>query len=79
MQRDSNGEPLYFVTTLVDITDRKQAENALRQYEHIVSSTSDMLALIDKGFTYLSGNKYFLLANFAKLGVFLQNYFLSVF
>jgi len=39
-----------------DITERKQAEEALRQYGNIVSSSSDMLALLDKGFKYLAVN-----------------------
>jgi len=43
-----------------DITDRKQAEEALRQYEHIVSSSTDMLALLDKRFNYLAANEAYM-------------------
>ncbi len=39
-----------------DITERKQAEEALQRYEHIVSSSTDMLALLDKQFTYIAAN-----------------------
>ncbi len=43
-----------------DIYRREQTEEALRQYEHIVSSSTDMLALLDKRFTYLGANKSYL-------------------
>ncbi len=33
MRRDAAGNPLYFVTTIVDISDRKKAEEALRNSE----------------------------------------------
>ncbi len=39
-----------------DITDRRQVAETLRQYEHIVSSTSDMMALLDVDYTYLAAN-----------------------
>ena len=48
-----------------EITERKQAEEGLRQYEHIVSSTTDMLALLDKDYVYLSANAAYVEA-FAK-------------
>ncbi len=43
-----------------DITERKQAEEALHQYEHIVSSSTDMLAILDKRFNYLAANKAYI-------------------
>ena len=39
-----------------EITDRKQAEEELHRYEHIVSSTTDMLALRDRDHVYLAAN-----------------------
>ncbi len=42
-----------------------QAEEKLHRYEHIVSSTTDMLALLDKNFIYLAANAAYLQA-FAK-------------
>ncbi|MFZ5918982.1 MAG: PAS domain S-box protein [Chloroflexota bacterium] len=33
MRRDDEGQPLYFVTTIVDITERKRAEGALQESE----------------------------------------------
>ncbi len=45
-----------------DITDRKKAEEELRQYDHIVSSSADMLALLDKRFVYMAANSSYVKA-----------------
>ena len=45
-----------------DVTELKRAENELRQYESIVSSSSDMIALLDKKFIYRAANKTYLKA-----------------
>jgi len=42
--------------------DRKWSEEELKQYENIVSSSTDMLALLDKNFIYLSANSTYLKA-----------------
>jgi len=49
----------------LDVTDRKLAEEELHQYEHIVSSATDMLALVDQRYVYLAANAAYLQA-FAK-------------
>ncbi len=59
---DENGNPKSLIGNAYDITDRKQAEEALHQYEHIVSSSTDMLALLDKRFNYLAVNEAYLAA-----------------
>jgi len=46
--------------TVRDITERKNAEEELRQYAHIVSSSDDMLALLDNNFVYLAANDAYL-------------------
>ena len=46
-----------YYTLAVDITERVQAEEELRRYENIVSSSTDMLALMDKDFVYLAANE----------------------
>jgi len=51
-----------FLTVAVDITGQKQAEDMLRQYAHIVSSSTDMLALLDKRFKYLAVNQEYIKA-----------------
>ncbi|MGQ8336792.1 hybrid sensor histidine kinase/response regulator [Sunxiuqinia sp. A32] len=42
----------YLAGVGIDILDRKKAEEALRQYEHIFSSSSDRMALVDKNYHY---------------------------
>ena len=54
---DENGEPAGFIEVAGDITKRRLAEETVRQYEHIVSSSTDMLAILDKRFNYLAVNK----------------------
>ena len=58
--RDEKGKPIEIIGTWLDITKRKQAEEVLHQYEHIVSSSIDILALLDKQFNYLAANKAYL-------------------
>ncbi|MCP4631280.1 MAG: PAS domain S-box protein, partial [candidate division Zixibacteria bacterium] len=48
---------LYADGVCTDITERKQVEETLRGYEHIVSSSKDMLALLDRNFVYLATNE----------------------
>jgi len=48
--------------TVRDITERKQAEQQLLRYACIVSSSSDMMALLDTNFVYLATNEAYLAA-----------------
>ena len=61
----ADGSLLGFVGGLIDMTERRRTEEALRQYERIVSSTTDMLALVDENYTYRAANAAYLQA-FAK-------------
>lgn len=40
----------------IEVTERKQAEEELRQFEHIVSSSTDMMALLGAKFDYIAVN-----------------------
>jgi PAS domain S-box-containing protein len=42
------------------ILDRKQAERALNQFKYIVSTSSDMLAMMDKDYIYITANPAYL-------------------
>ncbi len=52
-----DGKTVRLTGTFQDITERKRAEEKLRQYEHIVSSSSDMLALFDRRYVCLATNE----------------------
>jgi PAS domain S-box-containing protein len=61
MHRDSNGQPLFFITTIIDITERKRAEDTLRDSERrlqiFLDSTSDMVFLKDDHYYHLIVNR----------------------
>jgi PAS domain S-box-containing protein len=43
IRRDQGGQPLYFVTTILDITERKQAEDALAQEQSLMQTLMDIV------------------------------------
>jgi len=53
---DENGKTVGALSSGEDITESKQAEESLKQYERIVSSSSDMMALVNKDLVYLAAN-----------------------
>lgn len=61
LRRDEKGEPLYFMTTMVDITQKKSSEKALKESEEyqraIISSSPLALYTIDLEGTVLSWNQ----------------------
>ena len=57
---NKDGEIIGFNEIVEDIGERNQTEEALHQYKHIVSSSTDMLALLDKRFSYLAANKAYM-------------------
>ncbi|MCP4686714.1 MAG: PAS domain S-box protein, partial [Desulfobacterales bacterium] len=60
--RDENGEITHVVEVMHDVSALVRTEEALHQYAHIVSSTTDMLALLDAEFVYLAANATYLKA-----------------
>lgn len=60
VERDTEGRTSHFQGIIVDITERKQAEETLRKYERIVSSSQDLMALINTYYVYEAVNESFL-------------------
>lgn len=59
---DENEAPVQYRIVVIDICERRQAEEKLRQFKSIVSASFDMIALIDTHFTYLAVNDTYLKA-----------------
>ncbi|MBN3927409.1 PAS domain S-box protein [Nostoc sp. NMS4] len=60
LQKDNAGTPIKILEINNDITQRKQAEAAMRQYERIVSSTKDGIALLNRNYIYQVVNQAYL-------------------
>ncbi len=54
---EADGAFVGYLTMVQDITERKQAEETLRRYEHIVAATPDLMAIIDRNYIYLIVNQ----------------------
>jgi PAS domain S-box-containing protein len=54
--RRQDGTVDYVLALLEDITERKQAEESLRKYERIVSTSQDLIALISRDYVYEAVN-----------------------
>jgi len=57
---DEEGNIIAIVGVNRDITERKKAEEELKQYREIVSSSTDMLAILNTNFVYLAANQAYL-------------------
>lgn len=58
--RDQDRQPLYFISQIQDISDRKQAEESLRRYERMIAATPDCVSLIDRNYIYRVINQTYL-------------------
>ena len=60
--RDMENEPLYLVSHFMDVTERKQAEESLRQnqekYRHLVEGSNSIILLADKDLNITFMNEY---------------------
>ena len=52
IERDTDGNPLYFTGTAQDITDFWDAHERLRQYQYLVESSQDYFCVIDAEYRY---------------------------
>jgi len=54
---DENGDMEAFVAIQTDISEQKERERQLRQYEHAIESTNDLIAAIDDDYRFLFANQ----------------------
>jgi len=57
---DEKGQYVGALAMLTDITERKRTEDQLRQYERVVGTTSDAIAVVDRQYTYQMVNQAYL-------------------
>ena len=55
-----DGRMVRMVGMVTDITERKQAEDRLREYEKAVEGADEMIAVVDRKYRYLIANRRFL-------------------
>ncbi len=58
--RNDEGEPIKLMGTVMDITDRKLAQQQLERYKHIIDTTGEFVSFIDKDYVYQAVNKQYL-------------------
>jgi formate hydrogenlyase transcriptional activator len=52
--------PDWHMAILQDITERRQAEEKLREYERVVEGSEEMIAVVDRDYRYVIANRAFL-------------------
>ena len=57
---DEAGEVVGISVAVADFTDRKKAEETLRQYERVVEGLDEMIAVVDRNYRYVLANGSFL-------------------
>jgi PAS domain S-box-containing protein len=57
---DGSGEPLRMIGVNVDVTERKLAEDKLREYERAVEGVEEMIVVVDREYRCLMANRGFL-------------------
>ncbi len=54
------GKKSLFVAVVVDISERRKRDEKINQFAHMVSNTSDMMALVDSNYVYQSVNEAYM-------------------
>jgi PAS domain S-box-containing protein len=58
--RTPDGKPARIFGTVLDITERKSAEELLQEYEKVVEGSDDMIAIVDRDYRFRLANDAFL-------------------
>jgi len=58
--RNESGEIVGITCASIDISDRKRAEERLREYEKVVEGLQEMIVVLDRDYRYLLANRAFL-------------------
>ncbi|MGA8271903.1 MAG: PAS domain S-box protein [Candidatus Sulfotelmatobacter sp.] len=53
-------DPCWHMAIVQDITERKEAEKKLREYERVVEGLEEMIVVVDREYRYVIGNRAFL-------------------
>jgi two-component system, cell cycle sensor histidine kinase and response regulator CckA len=56
VSRGPDGQPMRAIGTHTDISERKQAERALREYERAVEESHELIAVVDRDYRYILAN-----------------------
>jgi len=60
VERDVEGRPTAAVGTVQDITERKEAEERLEEFQRVVEGLEEMIVVVDRDYRYVIANKAFL-------------------
>jgi PAS domain S-box-containing protein len=53
-------KPVWHLAIVQDVTERKRAEERLREYERVVEGSEEMIAVVDRDYRYVIANRAFL-------------------
>jgi len=53
-------DPVWHMAIIQDVTERKQAEARLREYERVVEGLEEMIAVVDRDYRYVIANRAYL-------------------
>ncbi|HEV3307721.1 MAG TPA: PAS domain S-box protein [Candidatus Sulfotelmatobacter sp.] len=53
-------DPIWHMAIVQDVTERKQAEERLREYERVVEGLDEMILVVDRDYRYVIANRAFL-------------------
>jgi PAS domain S-box-containing protein len=77
--KDESGEPGRGIGVNMDITERKQAEDRLREYERAVEGVDELIVVVDRSYRVLMANREFLRRRSIDIGAVVGHFVHEVF